>query len=516
MSKEIIIDVAQSEVMIALLDEKRLVELSRDKSDAKFSVGDIYLGKVKKIMPSLNAAFVNVGYSKDAFLHYQDLGPQFSTLNEFKSVAASKKSRIRSIDKIRPHADIFKEGKITDILTPGQELLVQIAKEPINSKGPRLTSELSIAGRNMVLLPFSERINISTKIKSQEERKRLKNLIESIKPKGYGLIVRTACEGKRVAELDKELKRLVVKFESLFQTMSKAQAPQLMISELSRADAMIRDIYTPEFSSIAVNDEETASSIGDFIRRIDPEKAKVVKHYTGGQPIFEHYGVDKQIKSAFGKTVTFKNGSYLVIEHTEAFHVIDVNSGNRSKAGVDQETNALEVNLAAVDEVARQLRLRDMGGIIVIDFIDIHNAEHKKQVLERMRHMMKDDRTKHNILPLSKFCLMQITRQRVRMEQQVETAEVCPSCKGSGKVTPTVLLVDEIAGKLEYIFNELHKKKLRIEVHAFVEAYLTKGFFSIQHKWKMKFRKKVKIQASAALGFLDCRFFDEDDNEIVF
>ncbi|MFV0366490.1 MAG: Rne/Rng family ribonuclease [Mangrovibacterium sp.] len=516
MSKEIVIDVAQSEVMIALLEEKRLVELSRDKSDAKFSVGDIYLGKVKKIMPSLNAAFVNVGYSKDAFLHYQDLGPQFSTLNEFRSVSASKKTRINSIDKIRPHSDIFKDGKITDVLNVGQDILVQVAKEPINSKGPRLTSELSIAGRNMVLLPFSEKINISTKIKSAEERKRLKHLIESIKPKGYGVIVRTACEGKRVAELDKELRRLVQKFESLFKTMPKAQAPQMVISELSRAAAMIRDIYTPEFSSIVVNDEETASNISDYIRRIDPEKTKVVKHYTGGQPIFDYYGVDKQIKSAFGKTVTFKNGAYLVIEHTEAFHVIDVNSGNRSKAGVDQETNALEVNLAAVDEVARQLRLRDMGGIIVIDFIDMHTAENKKKVLDRMRDMMKEDRTKHNILPLSKFCLMQITRQRVRMEQHVETAEVCPTCKGAGKVTPTVLLVDEIAGKLEYIFNDLHKKKLRIEVHPFVEAYLTKGIFSTQLKWRLKFKKKTVIQSSPALGFLDCRFFDEDDNEIVF
>ncbi|MFV0291632.1 MAG: Rne/Rng family ribonuclease [Mangrovibacterium sp.] len=516
MSKEIIIDVAQSEVMIALLDEKRLVELSRDKSDAQFSVGEIYLGKVKKIMPSLNAAFVNVGHSKDAFLHYQDLGPQFSTLNEFRNVAASKKTRINTIDKIRPHSDIFKEGKMADVLTVGQDILVQIAKEPINSKGPRLTSEISIAGRNMVLLPFSEKVNISTKIKSQEERKRLKNLIDSIKPKGYGVIVRTACEGKRVAELDKELKRLVDKFESLFKTLSKAQAPQLVVSEMSRAAALIRDIYTPEFSTIVVNDEETASNINDYIRRIDPEKSKVVKHYTGDQPIFEYYGVDKQIKSAFGKTVTFKNGSYLVIEHTEAFHVIDVNSGNRSKAGVDQETNALEVNMAAVEEVARQLRLRDMGGIIVIDFIDMHSAENKKKVLDHMRDMMQQDRTKHNILPLSKFCLMQITRQRVRMEQHVETAELCPTCKGTGEVTPTVLLVDEIANRLEYIFNDLHKKKLRIEVHPFVEAFLTKGFCSIQRKWKWKFKKKTIIQASAALGVLDCRFFDEEDNEIVF
>ncbi len=515
MSNEIIIDVTQSEVVIALLEDKRLVELSREKSDAKFSVGDIYIAKVKKIMPSLNAAFVNVGYKKDAFLHYQDLGAQFSTLNQFREIAASKKSRITSIDKIKPHPDIFKEGKITDVLTTGQEILVQIAKEPINTKGPRLTSELSIAGRNMVLLPFSEKVNISTKIKSNEEKNRLKNLIQSIKPKGYGVILRTASEGKRVAELDKELKRLVAKFETMFKVMQKATAPALLISEMNREVAMIRDIYTPEFSSIIVNNEDVASSIGDYIRRIAPDKEKVVKHYTGGQPIFEYYGIEKQIKSAFGKTVTFKNGAYLVIEHTEAFHVIDVNSGNRSKVGLSQEENALEVNLTAVDEVARQLRLRDMGGIIVIDFIDMHTAENKKKVLDRMRDMMKVDRTKHNILPLSKFCLMQITRQRVRPEEHVETAEKCPACKGTGEITPTVLFTDEIEGKIEYIFNSLKKKKLSLQVHPFVEAYLNKGIMSPRRKWRFKYKKKINVQALSSLGMLDCLFFDEDDNEII-
>ncbi len=515
MSSDIIIDVAQNEEVIALLEDKRLVELSREKSGAKFSVGDIYLGKVKKIMPSLNAAFVNVGYHKDAFLHYQDLGPQFSTLNEFKNVAASKKTTIVSIDKIKPHQDIFKDGKITDVLTVGQEILVQVAKEPINSKGPRLTSELSIAGRNVVLLPFSEKVNVSTKIKSAEERKRLKNLIMSIKPKGYGIIVRTVSEGKRVAELDQELKRLVLKFESLFKTMRKVSAPSVVISEMSRAAAMIRDIYTPNFSNIIVNDEEVANSISDYIRRIDPDKKGIVKYYSGGQAIFDYYGVEKQIKSSFGKTVTFKNGSYLVVEHTEAFHVIDVNSGNRSKVGLDQEASALEVNLAAVDEIARQLRLRDMGGIIVIDFIDMHTAENKKQVLERMRDMMKLDRTKHNILPLSKFCLMQITRQRVRPEQHVETAEKCPTCKGTGEVTPSILLTDEIESRIEYIYKDLQRKKITVHVHPFIEAYIKKGWWSLLRKWQVKYRKKLRIQAINSLGFLDYNFFDEDDNEII-
>ena len=229
-------------------------------------------------------------------------------------------------------------------------------------------------------MPFSEKISISQKISSTEEKSRLKKLIQSIKPKKYGVIVRTVAEGKRVAELDQELKKLVAKFEMMFQKLKRATAPSLILGEIDRTTALLRDIYNPNFNSIIVNDSAVADDIAEYLESIDPEKRKIVKLYKGGQPIFEHFGIEKQIKSSFGKTVSFKSGAYLIIEHTEAFHVIDVNSGNRSKAGVDQETNALEVNLAAAEEVARQLRLRDMGGIIVIDFIDMHNAENRQKV----------------------------------------------------------------------------------------------------------------------------------------
>lgn len=516
MSSDLIVNVSPSEVVIALLENKALVELNRETAGAKFAVGDIYLGRVKKIMPSLNAAFIDVGYEKDAFLHYLDMGPQFSTLNKFLKIASAKNNKITSISKIQSEPDIDKEGKITDILKVGQNILVQVAKEPISTKGPRLTSELSIAGRNMVLMPFSEKVSISQKIESNEEKNRLKKLIQSIKPKKYGVIVRTAAEEKRVAELDQELKRLVAKFETILQKLKKVNAPALVVGELGRTTALLRDIYHPDFNSIIVNDPAVGEEITEYLGSIAPEKKKIVKLYKGNQSIFEHFGVDKQLKASFGKTVSFKNGAYLIIEHTEAFHVIDVNSGNRSKAGVDQETNALEVNLAAADEIARQLRLRDMGGIIVVDFIDMHQAENRHKVYERMKAAMESDRTKHNILPLSKFCLLQITRQRVRPEEHVETAEVCPTCKGTGKVEPTILLVDELESKIKYIFQELNKNKATIKTHPYLAAFLTKGIWSLKNKWAFKFFKSIKIEEMPSYSLTEYHFFDGNQEEIVF
>jgi ribonuclease G len=514
-SSDLIIDVSPSEIVIALLENKRLVELGREKSGAKFAVGDIYLGKVKKIMPSLNAAFVDVGYEKDAFLHYLDLGPQFSTLNKFLRLLGSKKNKITSISKIQSEPDINKEGSIAEQLKVGQRILVQIAKEPISTKGPRLTSEISIAGRNLVLMPFSDKVSVSQKIKSNEEKLRLKNLVQSIRPRKYGVIVRTAAEDHMVAELDQEIKRLTEKWESTFLKLSRMNNPGLVLGELDRATALLRDIYHTNFSSIIVNDPSVASEIAEYLESIEPEKKKIVKLYNGRQPIFDHYSIDKQIKASFGKTVSFKNGAYLIIEHTEAFHVIDVNSGNRAKTGMDQEASALDVNLAACEEISRQLRLRDMGGIIVIDFIDMNQAPNRHRVYEYMKELMGADRTKHNILPLSKFCLMQITRQRVRQEENIETAEVCPTCNGSGKVVPSILFIDEINSKITYILKDLNKSRLTLTVHPFIAAYLTKGLPSIRMLWLRKYYKWVKIKLNSSFTLLEYTFLDENQEEII-
>ncbi len=515
MSSDLIIDVTPSEIVIALQENKKLVELTREKSGAKFAVGDIYLGKVKKIMPSLNAAFIDVGYEKDAFLHYLDMGPQFATLNKFLRIASSRKNKVTSISKIHSEPDIDKEGRINNLLKVGQKILVQVAKEPISTKGPRLTSEISLAGRFLVLMPFSDKISISQKLKTNEEKNRLKKLVQSIKPRKYGIIVRTAAEGKKVADLDQELRQLIDRWETTFNKLSRVSAPSLIIGEMGRTTALLRDIYHPNFSSIIVNDQSVSKEISEYIGNIQADKRKIVKYYRGNKPIFEHYGIEKQIKASFGKTVSFRNGAYLIVEHTEAFHVIDVNSGNRAKVGLDQEANAVEVNLAACDEVARQLRLRDMGGIIVIDFIDMHMSANRQKIYEHMREVMGRDRTKHNILPLSKFCLMQITRQRVRPEENIETAETCPTCQGSGQIMPTILFADELNGKVKYVLKDLNKKKLLLKVHPYVAAYLTKGLKSCRMKWFFQFWKWVKVEANSSYSFLEYHFFDENLEEII-
>ncbi len=517
MSIELVINVASKEIDIALLEKKKLVELSKEKSNPKFSVGDIYLGKVRKIMPGLNATFVDVGYEKDAFLHYLDLGPQFRSLQKFLDFALSHKSKNVSMQKMKREKDIDKNGKITDVLRAGQYILVQIAKEPISTKGPRLTSEIALAGRNSVLIPFSDKVSVSQKISSEEEKKRLRTLLKSIRPNNYGVIVRTVAENKMVKVLDSELRSLVKKWESAFEKIRGTTPPALLISELNRTAAILRDMLNVSFNNIYVNDENFSREIKEYVNTIAPEKGKIVRLYKGSTPIFEKYGVEQQIKGSFGKTVSFKSGAYLIIEHTEALHVIDVNSGNRSKSVNNQETNALEVNLAAVDEIARQLRLRDMGGIIVIDFIDMHHQENKNQVFERMKQVMEADRTKHSILPLSKFGLMQITRQRVRPQMDINTREMCPICAGTGEISPSILLVDRIENTLDELVTKNNLKSVVIKMHPYVAAFIEKGLIhTIRRTWQKRHKCKIKIVPVSSYNFLEFRFFDQEEHRIKF
>lgn len=514
MKSELIVDVQPSEVSIALLEDSRLVSLQKEARNIAYAVGDIYLAKVKKLMPGLNAAFVNVGYEKDAFLHYLDLGSQFSTYSAFIKQAIDEKKTDAAVQKIKRLPAIDKHGTITSVLQPGQELLVQIVKEPISSKGPRLTTEITLTGRYMVLIPFGEKISISQKIKTTEEKLRLRQLIESIKPKNFGVIIRTSAEGKSVRELHNELRTLLGCWEDTIAKARKATAPALVFEEESRIVGMLRDVFSPTFESIHVNDKEVYDQIVKYVSLIAPESKEIVKLYESDIPIFDHFGITRQIKSSFGKTVSFKSGAYVIIEHTEALHVIDVNSGNRSKAAADQESNALEVNLRAAEEIARQLRLRDMGGIIVIDFIDMNKAEHRQKLYDHMREIMANDRARHNILPLSKFGLMQITRQRVRPALDITTSEECPSCHGKGEIRPSLLFTDTLHEKLDYLVNALKIKHFVLYVHPFVSAYLKKGFPSLYRRWQLEFGFNFRIIPDESLAYLQYKVVDRDHNEI--
>lgn len=509
--KELYIDVSSDEITIALLEDKKLVELNKESAHTRFTVGDVYLARVKKIMPGLNAAFVDVGHKRDAFLHYLDLGPQFKSLAKYIQVALQSKP-LPPLSRFKSEKDIDKNGKIGDVLKGGQQIIVQIAKEPISTKGPRLTSEISIAGRNLVLMPFSDKVSISQKISNKEEKLRLKNLLNAIKPKNYGVIVRTVAENQRVAELDTELRELVEKWEKSVFKLRQARPPKLVLGEVSRTTAILRDILSDSFNHIYVNDATMYKEIKAYIGNISPEQQKIVKLHTGAANIFDQYDITKQIKSNFGRTVPMKKGAYLVIEHTEALHSIDVNSGNRNKEGSNQEESALDVNMVAAEEIARQLRLRDMGGIVVVDFIDMQKNENKIQLHEHMKQLMSKDRAKHHILPLSKFGLMQITRQRVRPETNINTIETCPTCKGSGQVQPPVLIVDEIQDKIRYGQPKKSGRTLELRVHPFLHAYLTKGIFSKKRRWQFKYNKRLIIKADQSYTYLEYNFFDRKGN----
>ena len=507
MSNELVINTTQQGHRIALLRNKSLVEYHYDKEETKYNVGDIYLGTVKKVVPGLNAAFIDIGYEKDAFLHYLDLGPQVRSLNKFVKQILTRKSPTLKLAKFNQlEDDINKLGKINQVLSKNQQIIVQVVKEPISTKGPRLSCELSIAGRYLVVVPFSNAINISKKISSPEERKRLHRLISSIKPNNFGVIIRTVAEGKEVADLDRDLSTLVEVWDQGMKALHKAKPRERVIGEVNRASSILRDVLNESFDSITVDERGIYDEVKTYIKKIAPDKEKLLKIHSGKAKLFEQYGIEKQLKSLFGRSVSLPGGGYLIIEHTEALHVIDVNSGNKSNAEENQEATALKVNQEAAREVARQLRLRDMGGIIVIDFIDMKRAENKRAVYDKMKEYMQDDRSKFTILPLTKFGLMQITRQRVRPEMNITTQETCPTCNGTGKVGATILVADQVERNLDFILTRQNERNITLTLHPYLYAYFAKGLFSRRVKWFFKYYRWIRCTEDSSLALTDYKF----------
>lgn len=513
MNKELIINAAPHAVEIALLEDKALVELHNEKTDANFGVGDLYLGKVKKLMPGLNAAFIDVGFEKDAFLHYTDLSPYIRSILKFTNIIMNDKSdRVFDFTKFTVEPEIIKTGKITEVLNGKPNILVQILKEPIAAKGPRLSCELSLPGRFVVITPFNDIIAVSRKIHSSEERKRLQKIIESIKPKNFGVIVRTAAEGKHTAELHEDLLSLANTWNNIQKNLKGSVAPAKIMSEEGKTTSILRDLLSEDFNKIVVNDKNIYNDAKLYIQRIAPEKSDILSLHSSSNSIFDNYGITKQVKASFGKTVNLPSGAYLIIEHTEALHVIDVNSGYKN-IGNNQEQNALETNLEAAAEVARQLRLRDIGGIIVVDFIDMKLMENRRRLADAMEQFMRPDRAKHSVLPITKFGLMQITRQRMKPEMNINTSELCPSCNGTGKISSTLILEDEIEKNLSYLIMQKHTG-LTIELHPILYAYLTKGFPSRRLKWSWKFKQNIKVKENSNYSLTEFHFYDSTDEEI--
>jgi len=515
LSNELIISATQNGCRIALLKDKNLAEFHHEEEGSKFVVGDIYLGTVKKVVQGLNAAFIDIGYEKDAFLHYLDLGAQYGSLQKFTKLVRAKKITGGRLDKLQLEKDIDKHGKISQQLAKGQVIPVQVVKEPISTKGPRLSCELSIPGRYLVLVPFSNTVSVSKKITSSEERKRLLRLIQSIKPENFGVIIRTVAESKEVAELDKDLRNLTKTWDDGIKRLVNANPRDKVIGEISKTSSILRDVLNESFDNIHVDDKKIYDETLAYIKKIAPDKEKIVKLYTGKAKIFEHYNVEKQIKSAFGQTVSLRGGGYLIIEHTEALHVVDVNSGNKSNREENQETTALSVNLEAAKEVARQLRLRDMGGIIVVDFIDMRSAENKRIIHKTMKdEMAASDRAKHTVLPLSKFGLMQITRERVRPQMNIATVEVCPTCNGAGTITASILVSDIIEKNIEHLLVKQNEKHLVLALHPYLFAYFTAGIISRRTRWFFKYKRWVELVQDTSLGVTECKYLNKDGEEI--
>lgn len=513
LNKELIISAATAGVDIALLENKRLVELHHESSDSQFGVGDLYLGKVKKLIPGLNAAFVDVGYERDAFLHYTDLSPYIRSLLKFTKMCIHDRTQ-NGLDfaKFRLEKEILKTGKITEVLNGRPSLLVQILKEPISTKGPRLSCEISLPGRFIVVTPFNEVVAVSKKILSSEERKRLQKTVEAIRPKNFGVIVRTAAEGKTTAELHNDLLELVGQWQSIQANLRGAVPPQKILSERNRATSMLRDLLNESFNRVVVNDKSLYQDTRNYIQKIAPEKKDIVSFYHNGLPVFDHFGITKQVKQSFGKTVNLNSGVYLVIEHTEALHVIDVNSGHKSSSS-NQEQNALASNLEAAEEIARQLRLRDLGGIIIVDFIDMKLPDNKRKVYDAMLKAMGSDRARHTILTISRFGLMQITRQRVRPEMNIATAEECPTCHGTGKISSSMLITDEIENKIQHLIKNKYKK-LELHVNPILYAFLKQGILNQQRKWYFRYKQWIKLKADSSCQMIEYRFYDVNGEEI--
>jgi ribonuclease G len=510
LSNELIVSSTQKGCRIALLKDKGLLEYHREEDGNQFTVGEIYLGTVKKVVPGLNAAFIDVGYQKDAFLHYLDLGPKILSLNKYTKQVQHKGGVTSDLGKIKILPDINKHGKIADVLTKNQKILVQVVKEPISTKGPRLSCELSLAGRYIILVPFSNTVSVSKKITNSDERKRLVRLLTSIKPENFGVIIRTVAENKDVAALHNDLNHLHDDWKKGIKTLRTAKSRDVVIGEINKTSSILRDVLNESFDSITIDDKEMFEEIKTYTKKIAPDKEKIVKYYNGRAKIFESFGIEKQIKLLFGRSVSVKGGGYLIIEHTEALHVIDVNSGNKSNSESDQESTALSVNMESAAEVARQLRLRDMGGIIVIDFIDMRKAENKRRVYQKMKDEMEGDRSKFTVLPLSKFGLMQITRQRVRPEVDISTAEKCPTCNGTGKITASIQVSEDIEKMLEHLLVDQNEHNVTLALHPYLHSYFSRGIYSVRFKWFMKYHKWIKMIEDSSLPMTEYKFLNSE------
>jgi ribonuclease G len=527
MKKDIIINSTANEHRIAILEDGRLAELFVEVPGKERMVGDIYLGKVAKVMPGIRAAFIDIGLQQDAFLHFSDIGDSLQEYNALfeddddeeeeghpqsslppaptNGSGTEQPSQGTVAVDTQPPARKPQERRRPEVnLQKGQEILVQITKEPVGKKGVRVTSEISLPGRFLVLLPFDGKVGVSKKLNNFKERRRLRKLVRSVIPEGFGAIIRTVAEGKSEEMIKQDLEELVKAWHNIEKAV-KSEAPTLIYKDMNTTSSVMRDLFSDDVEHVVIDDKKLFKEVRSYVQWVSPDMLDRLEPYRGKEPVFDKYGVEKDIQTLFSRKVWLKSGGYIYIEKTEAMTVIDVNSG-RYAAKKEQEQNSLKTDMEAARELCRQLRLRDIGGIIVIDFIDLDDEKNRKKVYDEMKKELRRDRAKVTVLPMTEFGLMQMTRQRIRQSVSLSFSESCPTCGGTGLIQSKTTTMNTIERWIRRFKSESREFRLELRAHPSIASYLHEGTISRLTKIKFKFFVRIKLIPDSSLPVDEFRF----------
>jgi ribonuclease G len=497
MKNQIIIHASGKQNRIALLENGELAQLFIDSDQNERTVGNIYVAEVHKVMSGIRAAFIDMGSPKDAFLHFSDAGDHLrdyiQMLNGTDAIPKSVRKELSETDfnKISNQEKQVFAGKM---LQSGQKLLVQIVKEPIGSKGPRISTDITIAGRMLVLIPMGEYIAVSKKIRKRQERRRLKNIVGAMLPDDFGVIIRTVAKGKNKSALEEDLRDVLKNWETILNKLEKAKPPQLLYKDLGMTESLIRDLFAKQYDRILIDDQEMYDDIKSYVGQVAPQMVPNVKLHHSRKHIFDYMHIAKDVDSIFSPRVRMPSGGYLIFDQTEAMYVVDVNSGPYA-AKETQEENSLKTNLEAAREVAKQLRLRDIGGIIVVDFIDLREGKNRKKIYDELKKEFRKDPAKTNLIRMSDFGLVQITRQRIRPSVVNSVSNVCPTCGGTGSIVTRSTIVEDLNAWLSKFKNNTAYRAVDIYLNPYLKSHLERGLFSLKRKWMLRYVLKISLIA---------------------
>jgi len=507
MKKVILINTIADEVRIAITEDGKLAEFFLDTPDKERNVGDIYIGKVGKVIPGIRAAFIDLGFPQDAFLHFSDIG---SSLEEYASILGDDSDVEEDEDDDDTQATFIPKEQHNGVpnIERGQDIIVQISKEPVGKKGFRVTSKVSIPGRYLVLIPFEKKIGLSRKIYNPKEKRRLRNIVKSALPKGFGIIIRTVAAGQDENLILDDLNNLIQSWNEIQSKLKSVQSPSILHKDLSTTSSVIRDLFKEDISKIIVDSKKLHKEIKAYVDDTSPEFSDKIEYYSGSQPLFDVYNIEKQIEESLQRKVWLKNGGYIIIEPTEAMTVVDVNSGKYARHR-DQEVNSLNTNLESAKEIVRQIRLRDIGGIIVIDFIDLYDEKNRRRLYEEVKKEFRNDRAKSTILPVSEFGLVEITRQRIRQNIIHSISDLCPECKGTGRVESRTTFLNKLERWLSRYKGGHNPMHVSLKVNPFAKSYLTSGFYSRINQLRLKYFLLISLEEDEKLSLNEFTVFSK-------